>query len=68
MIIEWSDDDQVYVVSFPEWGDLAQTHGATYAEAVTHGQEVLELLTDSAVVHCEPLPEPSIFGARPVSA
>jgi antitoxin HicB len=55
-------------VSFPEWGDLAHTHGATYAEAVTHGQEVMDLLIESAMAHGEPLPEPSVFSTRQVSA
>ena len=30
MVIEWSDDDQVYIASLPEWGDLVHTHGTTY--------------------------------------
>jgi antitoxin HicB len=33
MIIEWSDEDQTFVVSFPEWGTHTHTHGATYEEA-----------------------------------
>jgi predicted RNase H-like HicB family nuclease len=61
MLIEWSDEDQVYVVSLPEWGTYAQTHGATYEEAVTHGQEVLELLIASARAEGEPLPAPRVF-------
>ena len=64
MVIEWSDEDHVYIVSFPEWGNLAQTHGSTYTEAVTHGQEVVELLMESALEHGETPPQPSIFGAR----
>jgi hypothetical protein len=39
MLIEWSDEDHVYIVSFPEWGNLAHKHGSNYAETVTHGQE-----------------------------
>ena len=49
MLIEWSDEDDVYVVSLPEWGQYAQTHGASYDEAVRHGQEVLQMLIDSAL-------------------
>lgn len=41
MVIEWSDEDSVYIVSLPEWGKYALTHGATYDEAVRSGQEVL---------------------------
>jgi len=61
MVIEWSDEDNVYVVSLPEWGPYAQTHGATYDEAVRAGQEVLHLLIDSAYADNEPLPQPRVF-------
>jgi predicted RNase H-like HicB family nuclease len=44
VIIQWSEEDQVYVVSLPEWGSGAKTHGATYEEAARNAQEVLELL------------------------
>lgn len=40
MTIQWSDEDQIYIVSFPEWGDLLHTHGDTYEEAVRNGQEL----------------------------
>ena len=33
MIIQWSDEDQVYIVHLPEFGPYAQTHGSTYEEA-----------------------------------
>lgn len=61
MVIEWSDEDQVYIVSLPEWGKYAQTHGATYDEAVRHGQEVLEMLMDSARTEGKPLPPLRVF-------
>jgi predicted RNase H-like HicB family nuclease len=32
MVIEWSEIDDAYVVSFPEFPG-AHTHGATYLEA-----------------------------------
>ncbi|MGH2504015.1 MAG: type II toxin-antitoxin system HicB family antitoxin, partial [Ktedonobacterales bacterium] len=31
IVIQWSNEDEVYVVSLPEWGDLVHTHGDTYA-------------------------------------
>lgn len=49
MIIEWSDDDQAYLVTLPEWADrviMPATHGDTYKEAVQNGEEVLEMLVD----------------------
>ena len=50
MIIQWSDEDSVYIVSFPEWaaaGHSAHTHGANYEEAVGNGREALELLIEA---------------------
>jgi antitoxin HicB len=61
MVIEWSDEDQVYIVSLPEWGPGARTHGATYDEAVRNGQEVLELLIEGAREEGRPLPAPRLF-------
>lgn len=61
MLIEWSDEDQAYLVTLPEWANrvlMPATHGSTYAEAVQHGQEVLELLVNSAIEDGEPLPPP----------
>jgi antitoxin HicB len=61
MVIEWSDDDQVYIVSLPEWGPGARTHGATYDEAVRNAQDVLELLIAGAQEEGQPLPAPHLF-------
>src|SRR5438093_7862525 len=33
MVIQWSDEDEAYIVSLPEFGGC-KTHGATYQEAV----------------------------------
>lgn len=61
ILIQWSDEDQCYVVSLPEWGEFCHTHGETYEEALQNAQEVLELLVESAA-EGESLPEPQIFG------
>ncbi|GAP94871.1 type II toxin-antitoxin system HicB family antitoxin [Leptolyngbya sp. NIES-2104] len=61
ILIQWSDEDQCYVVGLPEWEELCHTHGKTYEEALQNAQEVLELLVESAA-EGEPLPEPQIFG------
>lgn len=58
MVTEWSDEDQAYLVILPEWADrviMPVTHGSTYNEAVQQGQEVLEMLVESAMQeesHC----------------
>lgn len=62
MLIQWSNDDQCYIVSLPEWGEFCHTHGETYEEALQNAQEVLELLVESALAEGEPLPEPQTFG------
>ncbi|MBD2604721.1 type II toxin-antitoxin system HicB family antitoxin [Scytonema hofmannii FACHB-248] len=58
IIIQWSDEDNCYVVSLPEWGEFCHTHGDTYEEAVKNAQEVLEMLVESSLEDGTPLPEP----------
>jgi antitoxin HicB len=65
MLIVWSDEDQAYVVSFPEWeanGFVGHTHGTTYEEALRNGQEVLNMLVKSAGKDGESLPAPRTLG------
>lgn len=62
IVIQWSDEDECFVVSLPEWGELCHTHGSSYEEALTNAEEVLELLIESAIAHGESLPEPQRFG------
>ena len=63
MLIEWSEEDQAYLVTLPEFVHVIQpvTHGRTYEEAACKGQEVLELLVSSATQDGETLPEPAVF-------
>lgn len=64
MVIEWSDEDQAYLVILPEWADsviMPATHGDTCREAVQNGLEVLEMLVDDATKNGEPLPPPKIY-------
>ncbi len=42
ILIQWSDPDQSYIASLPEWGGFASTHGDTYEEALENAREVLE--------------------------
>jgi antitoxin HicB len=67
MTIQWSHDDGVFIVSFPEWeaaGHIVNTHGATYEEAVTRGREALELLVESARAIGAEMPAPNTFAQR----
>jgi predicted RNase H-like HicB family nuclease len=56
VVIQWSEEDQCYIATLPEWGNK-HTHGATYMEAAQNAEEVLELLMDGE----ESLPEPHLF-------
>ena len=61
MHIEWSEEDQAYLVTLPEWQGrviMPVTHGDTYSEAAQRGQEVLEMLVENARKDGEPLPAP----------
>lgn len=61
MVIEWSDVDQAYIVTLPEWGMGAKTHGVTYDEAVRNGQDVLAMLVEEAQERGQALPAPRVF-------
>lgn len=57
MIIIWSDEDNCYLVHFPDFPEQKyRTHGETYEEAARNGQEVLALLLEQDGL---PLPKPS---------
>jgi len=64
MVIEWSDEDQVFLVSLPEWAGKVNsptTHGATYEDAVKNGAEVLADLVDIWREHGWVLPAPRVY-------
>jgi predicted RNase H-like HicB family nuclease len=42
LVIEWSDEDQVFIASAPDLPGL-RTHGATREEAATMGEEAIAL-------------------------
>ena len=64
IVIQWSEEDQCYVVSLPEFTDIMQpcTHGETYEDALKNAQEVLEMLIESSLADGETLPEPKTLG------
>ena len=66
MLIEWSEEDQLYLVTLPDWeGRVFQpvTHGRTHVEAAEMGREVLALLILGARQDGHPLPEPHLFAS-----
>jgi predicted RNase H-like HicB family nuclease len=47
MVIQWSNEDQAYLVHLPEFpAQHFVTHGDTYEEAAKHGQEAIESLIE----------------------
>lgn len=63
ILIQWSDEDKKYVVSLPEFGPYAHTHGDTYEEALKNAEEVLELLVETYQAEGKPLPQPKTLQA-----
>ncbi|MBW4525295.1 MAG: type II toxin-antitoxin system HicB family antitoxin [Phormidium tanganyikae FI6-MK23] len=61
VVIQWSDEDECYVVSLPELGRFAHTHGDTYEKALRNAQEVLESLVEQYQTLNKPLPDPKKF-------
>ena len=52
MTIAWSEEDDCYLVGFPEFpGQKWRTHGDTYETAVNNGVEALESLMLAVLSH-----------------
>ncbi|HLJ81022.1 MAG TPA: type II toxin-antitoxin system HicB family antitoxin [Ktedonobacterales bacterium] len=63
MVIEWSDENQAFMVSIPEFpGNY--THGDTYEEAVKEGEDLIESLIMWTQQDGKPLPQPRAFAMR----
>jgi antitoxin HicB len=64
MLIQWSDADQVYVVTLPEWeaaGHACRTHGSSYVEAAARGEEMLAFVLEAAHQDGDPIPDPDVL-------
>ncbi|MCC5599114.1 type II toxin-antitoxin system HicB family antitoxin [Nostoc favosum] len=62
IIIQWSDENECFVVSLTEWGEFCHTHRETYKGALKNAQQVLEMLIESSLADDETLPEPKTLG------
>jgi predicted RNase H-like HicB family nuclease len=61
MIIQWSDIDQIFLVTIPEFDDRVRmpcTHGKTHEEAAKHGLEVIETFLEIWEEEGKSIPEP----------
>jgi predicted RNase H-like HicB family nuclease len=62
MLIEWSDEDNKYIVTLPEFPNC-YTHGVTYEEASQNGKEAIEALIEKYQYCGQPLPQPKRHAA-----
>lgn len=62
MTIEWSDEDEAFIVTVPELPGC-RTHGATYEEAVRQGEDAIATWIDGARADGELVPPPRVFAA-----
>jgi predicted RNase H-like HicB family nuclease len=59
MVIQWSDEDNCYLVHLPDFpSQQFHTHGDSYEEAAKHGQEVIETYIEIYQEEGKPLPQP----------
>jgi predicted RNase H-like HicB family nuclease len=61
MIVQWSDEDQLFLVTIPEFADIVMmpcTHGKNREEAIHNGEEVIEMYLEAWQAEGEPIPEP----------
>ena len=61
MVIQWSDDDQLFLVTIPEFTELVVmpcTNGKTREEAINNAEEVIEMYLEAWQAEGEIIPEP----------
>jgi predicted RNase H-like HicB family nuclease len=62
MMIQWSDEDQLFLVTIPEFADLVVmpcTHGKTRAEAIHQGEQVIEMYLEAWQEEGQSIPKPN---------
>ncbi|MCF3608213.1 type II toxin-antitoxin system HicB family antitoxin [Planktothrix agardhii 1033] len=60
MPIQWSDEDQLFLVTIPEFADrvvMPCTHGKTREEAIYNGEEVIEMYLEAWQAEGEIIPQ-----------
>ena len=60
MVIQWSEDDQLFLVTIPEFSELVVmpcTHGKTREEAIRNSEDVIEMYLEAWRVEGVAIPE-----------
>lgn len=60
IVIQWSQKDNCFVASLPEWGDY-NTHGESYEQTLDNAQKILSSLIESFISQGKVLPEAKTF-------
>jgi predicted RNase H-like HicB family nuclease len=64
IVIEWSPEDQAYVVILPEWADryaMPVGDGTTYEDALASARDALATFIHLAQEDGAPLPAPRVY-------
>lgn len=62
MRIQWSDEDNAYLVAVPELPGCV-THGATYEDAVRQGQDAIASWIEANRTWGRPIPAPQTIAS-----
>ena len=63
MIVQWSDEDRLFLVTIPEFSDrvfMPCTHGVTRIEAIANGEEVIKMYLEAWKAEGEVIPQANI--------
>ncbi|MEB3211627.1 MAG: type II toxin-antitoxin system HicB family antitoxin [Leptolyngbyaceae bacterium] len=63
MTIQWSDEDQLFLVTIPEFADrvvMPCTHGKTREEAIRKGEEVIQMYVEAWQAEGAFVPAPKV--------
>ena len=64
MIIQWSQEDQLFLVTIPEFSErviIPCTHGKTREQAIRNGEEVIEMYLEAWQAEGITIHEPKIL-------
>ena len=63
-IVQWSDEDQLFLVTIPEFADrviVPCTQGETREAAIRNAEQAIEMYLEAWQEEGSPIPEPSIL-------
>ncbi|EDX87187.1 conserved hypothetical protein [Synechococcus sp. PCC 7335] len=64
MTIQWSEEDQLFLVTVPEFVGrvlMPCTYGKTREEALQNGEEVIDMYIEAWQAEGDSIPEPSVL-------